>query len=266
VGLFETDFQQMAEMVHGVDGLVYMDGANLNALVGLIRPGDIGADIVHINLHKTFSTPHGGGGPGAGPVGVKQRLVPFLPLPRVIRDADGFRLLTRTEKSVGRLHPFLGNVGVILRAFAYLRSLGAEGLREVSRAAIVNANYLARQVEADYPAAHPGPFMHEFVTSLSWMKKHGVRNIDAAKRLLDYGFHAPTVSFPLIVPDCFMIEPTETESRASLDAFAAGMRRIADEVRTEPEVVTSAPHLTPVGRLDEAAAARTLRLKWEWTE
>ncbi len=264
LGLFETNFQEMAELIHGVDGLVYMDGANLNALIGLVRPGDIGADIVHINLHKTFSTPHGGGGPGAGPVGVKERLVPFLPLPRIIRKADGFHLLTEAPQSIGRLHPFLGNVGIIVRAFAYLRSLGAEGLSDVSRGAIVNANYLARMVAEDYPLSHPGPVMHEFVTSLSWMKRHGVKNSDAAKRLLDAGFHAPTVSFPLIVPDCFMIEPTETETRASLDAFAAALKKIAQEVRTQPEVVSSAPHWTPVGRLDEAAAARNLKLRWEW--
>jgi glycine dehydrogenase subunit 2 len=266
LGVFESDFQEMAAILHRVDGLVYMDGANLNALIGLVRPGDIGADIVHINLHKTFSTPHGGGGPGSGPVGVKEKLVAFLPVPRVVHDPDGFRLLHRAEHSVGRLHPFLCNAGIVLRAYAYLRSLGSEGLSEVSRGAILNANYLAAQVAEDYPAAVPGPFMHEFVSSLSWMKKHGVRNIDAAKRLLDDGFHAPTVSFPLIVPDCFMIEPTETETRASLDSFAESLKRIAEEARTSPEVVTSAPHWTPVGRLDEAAAARNLKLRWEWQE
>ena len=266
VGLFETRFQEMAELIHGVDGLDYMDGANLNALVGLVRPGDIGTDIVHINLHKTFSTPHGGGGPGAGPVGIKQALVPFLPLPRIVREDTVFRVLSDGPQSIGRLHPFFGNVGVILRAFVYLRSLGAEGLAEVSRGAILNANYLAKKVEADFPAAHAGPFMHEFVSSLSWMKKYGVRNIDAAKRLLDDGFHAPTVSFPLIVPDCFMIEPTETETRASLDRFAASMGKIAEEARGCPDILTSAPHWTPVGRLDEAGAARALKLRWDWKE
>jgi len=264
LGLFETNFQEMAELIHAVDGLVYMDGANLNALIGMVRPGDIGADIVHINLHKTFSTPHGGGGPGAGPVGVKAKLIPLLPLPRIVHDPDGFRFMESGEHSVGRLHFFHGNIGVILRAFAYLRSLGAEGLAEVSRGAIINANYLAKQIGSDFPPSHPGPYMHEFVASLSWMKKHGVKNIDAAKRLLDAGFHAPTVSFPLIVPDCFMIEPTETETRDSLDAFAEACRAIAREVRETPEVVTSAPHWTPMGRMDEAAAARTLKLRWQW--
>jgi glycine dehydrogenase subunit 2 len=266
VGLFENDFAEMAAMIHAVDGLVYMDGANLNALIGLIRPGDIGADIVHINLHKTFSTPHGGGGPGSGPVGVKERLIPFLPLPRIVRREEGYGLITEAKESIGRIHPFFGNVGIILRAFAYLRNLGAEGLAEVSRGAIINANYLAKKVEDDYPAANAGPCMHEFVSSLSWMKKYGVKNIDAAKRLLDHGFHAPTVSFPLIVHDCFMIEPTETETRANLDVFADALKHIADEVRSCPAVVTSAPHWTPVGRLDEAGAARTLKLRWEWTE
>ncbi len=270
LGLFETDFQAMAELIHSVDGLVYMDGANLNAMLGIVRPGDIGADIVHINLHKTFSTPHGGGGPGAGPVGVKEKLVPFLPVPRLVKRDGKVAVLGSGDpdgrRSVGRLHPFFGNVGIILRAFAYLRSLGSEGLVQVARGAVVNANYLAKAVEADYPASHPGPYMHEFVTSLSWMKKHGVKNIDAAKRLLDEGFHAPTVSFPLIVPDCFMIEPTETETRASLDSFAAALRKIAEEARTRPEVVTSAPHWTPVGRLDEAGAARNLKLRWEWKD
>jgi len=266
VGLYETDFREMAELIHGVDGLVYMDGANLNALIGLVRPGDIGADIVHINLHKTFSTPHGGGGPGAGPIGVKKSLVPFLPMPRIVSEGGAYKVLTGGEHAVDRLHPYFGNVGIILRAFAYLRGLGPEGLAAVSRAAIINANYLAKQVEQDYPTAHPGPCMHEFVTSLSWMKKHGVKNIDAAKRLLDEGYHAPTVSFPLIVPDCFMIEPTETETRASLDAFAEALRKIAEEVRQDPSMVISAPHWTPVGRLDEAGAARNLRLRWEWKD
>ena len=264
VGLFETRFQEMAELIHSVDGLVYMDGANLNALVGLVRPGDIGADIVHINLHKTFSTPHGGGGPGSGPVGVKAALARFLPVPRVVKEGDRFRWIEEAPDSVGRLHPFFGNVGIILRAYAYLRSLGPDGLAEVSRGAIVNANYLAKQVEEDYPASHPGPFLHEFVTSLAWMRKYGVKNIDAAKRLLDDGFHAPTVSFPLIVPDCFMIEPTETESRASLDSFALSMRNIAEEARSCPEILATSPHWTPVGRLDEAGAARALKLRWEW--
>jgi len=272
LGLFETRFQEMAELIHSVDGLVYMDGANLNALMGLVRPGEIGADMVHINLHKTFSTPHGGGGPGAGPVGVKKALIPFLPVPRIDREggegkgAARFRLLTEAEHSIGRLHPFYGNVGIIVRAFAYLRMLGPDGLAQVSRGAILNANYLAKKVAQDYPASHPGPYMHEFVSSLSWMKKYGVKNIDAAKRLLDDGFHAPTVSFPLIVHDCFMIEPTETEARGSLDAFAEALRRIADEARNCPDILTSAPHWTPVGRLDEAGAARTLKLRWTWPE
>ncbi|MDM7916032.1 MAG: aminomethyl-transferring glycine dehydrogenase subunit GcvPB [Candidatus Eisenbacteria bacterium] len=263
LGHFESEIREAADILHSVDGLLYMDGANLNAMLGLTRPGDMGADMVHINLHKTFSTPHGGGGPGAGPVGVKAKLIPFLPAP-VIEEADGrFYLDTDRPRSVGRLHPYAGNVGMILRAFAYLRSLGSDGLAEISRAAIVNANYLMKLVEADYPVAYPGPCMHEFVVSCTWMKKHGVKNIDVAKRLLDFGVHAPTVSFPLIVHDCLMIEPTESESRTSLDEFAGALRQIAREVREQPEIVTGAPHDTPVRRLDEGAAARNLIVRWE---
>ena len=262
LGLFETEIAEAAEILHRVDGLVYMDGANLNAMLGLARPGDMGADMVHINLHKTFSTPHGGGGPGAGPLGVKAKLEPFLPVP-VIAERDGrFRLDSDRPNSVGRLHPYAGNVGVILRAFAYIRSLGGDGLARISRGAILNANYLMKKIEEDYPVAHPGWCMHEFVSTLSWMKKQGVKNTDVAKRLLDFGVHAPTVSFPLIVPDCFMIEPTESESPASLDRYAEIMREIAREVREEPETVREAPHATPVRRLDEAGAARNLRIRW----
>jgi glycine dehydrogenase subunit 2 len=262
LGHFESEIVEAAKIIHDVDGLVYMDGANLNAMLGLTRPGDMGADLVHINLHKTFSTPHGGGGPGSGPVGVKEKLVPFLPVP-IVGEKDGrYFLDSDRPRSIGRLHPYLGNVGIILRAFAYMRSLGSEGLTRVSRAAIVNANYLMRQIEADYPVAHPGACMHEFVVTCTWMKKHGVKNIDVAKRLLDYGVHAPTVSFPLIVPDCLMIEPTESESRASLDSFAEILREIAREVREEPQTVIDAPHDTPVRRLDEGSAARNLVVRW----
>ncbi len=262
LGLFENEIVETAEILHDVDGLVYMDGANLNAMLGILRPGDMGADIVHINLHKTFSTPHGGGGPGAGPLGIKKKLEPFLPVPIIVeRDGHYFLDWDRPE-SVGRLHPYLGNVGVILRAFAYLRTVGGEGLERISRGAILNANYLMQKIAADYPVAYPGRCMHEFVISCSWMKKYGVKNIDVAKRLLDFGVHAPTVSFPLIVPDCLMIEPTETESLGSLDAFASAMCEIAREVRASPETVRGAPHSTPVRRLDEGSAARKLVVRW----
>lgn len=262
LGLFEEGIGAIAERIHAVDGLVYMDGANLNALMGLVRVGEMGVDAVHTNLHKTFSTPHGGGGPGGGPVGVSRKLEPMLPVPLVQREGDRFVLTTDRPLSIGRVHPYYGNVGVIVRALAYIRSLGPEGLRAVSRAAIVNANYLKKKVDPIFPVAKPGACMHEFVSSLAWTRTYGVRNIDVAKRLLDYGFHAPTVSFPLIVPDAFMIEPTETETRESLDRFAGALRQIAEEVRGNPELVRTAPHATAVGRLDEAAAARGLKVRW----
>lgn len=263
LGLFESEIEEAARVIHAVDGLLYMDGANLNAMLGLTRPGDMGADIVHINLHKTFSTPHGGGGPGAGPIAIKAKLAPFLPTP-VIAEKDGaFRLDEDLPHTVGRLHPYVGNVGIILRAYAYLRAIGSDGLARVSRGAIVNANYLMKLVENDYPVAYPGACMHEFVVSCTWMKKHGVKNIDVAKRMLDFGVHAPTVSFPLIVHDCLMIEPTESESRASLDCLAEYLREIAREAREEPDTVKNAPLDTPVRRLDEGGAARNLIVRWQ---
>jgi glycine dehydrogenase subunit 2 len=262
LGLFERDIRAIAERIHAVDGLVYMDGANLNALVGLARPGDMGVDIVHLNLHKTFSTPHGGGGPGAGPVAVRAPLEELLPVPLVAREGERYRIVAARPHTIGRLHPYFGNVGVIVRAYAYIRSLGPEGLRAVSRAAIVNANYLMKKVDGAFPVAKREACMHEFVSTCVWTRQHEVRNIDVAKRLLDYGFHAPTVSFPLIVPDALMIEPTETETRASLDRFAAALHAIAAEVRERPADVRAAPTCTPIGRLDEAEAARRLRLRW----
>ncbi len=263
LGLFEREFGQVAEAIHAVDGLVYMDGANLNALMGIARPGDMGVDVVHTNLHKTFSTPHGGGGPGSGPVGVSEKLEPFLPVPRVERRQDRFVLSADHPHTVGRLHPFYGNAGVIVRAYAYIRELGPQGLAAVSRAAIVNANYLMKKVDPIFPVPKREPCMHEFVASLAWTREHGVKNMDVAKRLLDYGFHAPTVSFPLIVPDAFMVEPTETETQATLDRFAEALAEIAEEVRRDPETVRGAPHETRVSRLDEAGAARTLKVRWE---
>jgi glycine dehydrogenase subunit 2 len=263
LGYFETEMPRIAEWIHDVGGLVYMDGANLNALVGWIRPGDLGADIVHINLHKTFSTPHGGGGPGAGPLGVKKELVPYLPVPTVVAEGGSYRLDWERPKSVGKLHPYIGNIGVILRAWAYMRTLGAEGLSDVSRAAITNANYLLELVRDAFPPARQGACMHEFVVTTQPYKKHGVRNMDFAKRLLDFGFHAPTVSFPLIVPECLMVEPTESERPDTLERFAEVLETIAREAEASPDVLRGAPHETPVGRLDEAEAARNLRLRWE---
>jgi glycine dehydrogenase subunit 2 len=266
LGLFETGIREIADRIHAVDGLVYMDGANLNALLGLALPGAMGVDVVHLNLHKTFSTPHGGGGPGAGPVVVTKKLEPFLPIPVIEKRGEVFQLTLDRPQSIGPLHPWCGNVGVIVRACAYLRSLGGEGLRAVTRAAIINANYLMKKVDGAFPVAKPEACMHEFISTCAWTRAHGVRNIDVAKRLLDYGFHAPTVSFPLIVPDALMVEPTETETRRTLDRFAEALHAIAREVREAPETVKQAPHSTCVGRLDEVAAARRLRVRWQAPE
>ena len=263
LGLFEDGICRIAEKIHAVDGLVYLDGANLNAFVGLATAGAMGVDCIHINLHKTFSTPHGGGGPGAGPVAVSAALAPYLPVPRVVKEGDAYRLVTEAPRALGRLHPYLGNVGVILRAWAYIRTLGPDGLRAVARAAIVNANYLRVRVDPIFPVDKREHCMHEFVSTLAWTRKHEVKNIDVAKRILDFGFHAPTVSFPLIVPDAFMIEPTETETPETLDLFTDALAQIAEEIRESPDVVRGAPHTTFVGRLDEAGAARNLRVRYE---
>jgi glycine dehydrogenase subunit 2 len=264
LGLFERDIERITAAVHGVGGLVYYDGANLNAIMGRTRPGDMGFDIVHINTHKTFATPHGGGGPGAGPVGVVERLVPFLPVPRVERDPDGYRLVEEVAGSVGRMHGFHGNIGVLVRAYVYVFLHGREGLREVSDRAVLNANYLAALVRDTFPLAFPdAPPMHEFVASAARLEHEtGIRALDVAKRLIDLGFHPSTVYFPLVVDEAMMIEPTETESKETLDAFAAALQRAAEEAHTEPDLLHAAPTTTPVGRLDEARAARHLVLRW----
>jgi glycine dehydrogenase subunit 2 len=263
LGLFEVHCREIAAIVREGGGLLYMDGANLNALLGVSRPGDLGVDAVHFNLHKTFSTPHGGGGPGAGPVGVGARLEPFLPVPIVERDADGrYYFDYDRPESIGKVLAYYGHFGVMVRALTYILTLGEDGLKQVTRRAVVNANYLLRKLEPHFQVPYPGPCMHEFVLSGRRQKDVGVRTLDMAKRLLDYGVHAPTVYFPLIVPEALMIEPTETESKASLDAFADALIRIAAEARSDPDVVRTAPHTTPVGRLDETAAARNPCLRW----
>jgi glycine dehydrogenase subunit 2 len=262
LGLFERDIERIVGMVHDAGGLIYMDGANMNALLGIVRPGEIGIDIMHVNLHKTFSTPHGGGGPGAGPVGVSEQLADFLPVPRVVCEDGRFALSYESQKTIGRVHPYYGNFNVFVKAYAYIRTLGARGLREVSENAILNANYLMSLVQKSYHVAFPGPCMHEFVASAVNLKKHGVKTVDVAKRLLDYGLHAPTVYFPLIVDEALMIEPVETESKETLDHFAGVMNRIAAEAKENPELLHEAPHSTPVRRLDEAAAARTPDICW----
>lgn len=256
LGIFESRIGDILQMAHERGALCYMDGANLNALLGRARPGDFGFDIMHVNLHKTFSTPHGGGGPGAGPVGVKAHLVPYLPGPRVVADGERYHLRTGSSTSVGAIHSYYGNFAVYLRALVYIVRHGAEGLRRVSATANLNANYLASRLSELYPIPYGSRCMHEFVASGEPYKKHGVRTIDIAKRLLDFGFHAPTIYFPLIVKEALMIEPTETESKETLDEFVGVLERIAREAAEDPESLKSAPRRTPVRRLDEVAANR----------
>ena len=262
LGLFEREIVEVVRIVHDAGALVYMDGANMNALLGIVRPGDIGIDIMHVNLHKTFSTPHGGGGPGSGPVGVNEELADFLPVPRVIKEDEGYILSYNSDKTVGRVHSYFGNFNVFVKAYAYIRTLGARGLKQVALDSILNANYLMNRLEGTYSLKYPGPCMHEFVLSARNLKKNGVRTSDVAKRLLDYGLHAPTVYFPLIVEEALMIEPVETESRETLDGFAEVMERIAQEAKENPELLMEAPRHTPVRRLDEAEAARNPDLQW----
>src|SRR5262245_47698672 len=265
LGLFEEEIERVTEAVHRIGGLVYYDGANLNAILGRCRPGDMGFDIVHINTHKTFATPHGGGGPGAGPVGVTEELVPFLPVPRVERREDGAFVLDReAPESIGRMHGLLGNFGVLVRAYAYVFLHGGDGLREVAERSVLNANYLAERVKGAYPLAHPeGRPMHEFVATARKLKDEtGIRAMDVAKRVIDLGYHPSTVYFPLVVEEAMMVEPTETETLESLDAFAEALLRAHREAHEDPELLHEAPVTTPVRRLDEARAARQLTLRW----
>jgi glycine dehydrogenase subunit 2 len=266
LGLFEENVARVCEIVHAGGGLVYGDGANLNALLGVARPGDLGIDVMHFNLHKTFSTPHGGGGPGAGPVGVKNILEPYLPVPVVRRldesEGGGFGLDYEFPHSIGRLHGSFGNVGMFVRAFAYLRSLGPEGLRRCAEMAVLNANYLLARLRGVYHLPFDRPAMHEFVLSDRNLESTGVTTVDLAKRLIDYGYHPPTIYFPLIVHGAIMIEPTESESLEGLDRFAEAMLSIEREARENPEQVKSAPHRTRHSRLDETRAARRPVLRW----
>ena len=257
LGLFNPKVKQIADLIHGVDGLMYYDGANLNALLGRCRPGDIGFDIVHVNLHKTFATPHGGGGPGAGPVGVVNKLVPYLPVSIVCERDDGSHYLDYDRpKSIGYVAPFYGNFAIILRAYAYMLMLGREGLLRVSENAVLNANYVMSKLQAAYRVPYERICKHECVLSASKQAANGVRAMDIAKALMDRGFHPPTVYFPLTVEEAMMIEPTETESKETLDAFVETMLEIADLAEKDPQAVTGCPRTTPVGRLDEVAAAR----------
>jgi len=262
LGIFERQVGEIARIVHEAGALLYLDGANLNALVGLASPGSMGFDFAHINLHKTFSTPHGGGGPGGGVLCVREELAPYLPSPVLERSGDRWRWNHDRPRSIGRVHSYYGNFGMLVRALSYVKSLGASGLAEVSREAILNANYLKARLAEAYEPSQPGYCMHEFVVSASRQKARGVRALDIAKRILDFGMHAPTTYFPLIVEEALMIEPTETETKASLDAFADVLLTIDRESKEDPERVKRAPTETPVRRLDEARAARKLTLTW----
>jgi len=269
LGLFEERVEEVCAMIHEHGGLMYGDGANMNALLGIARPGDLGFDVLHYNLHKTFSTPHGGGGPGSGPVGASESLADFLPAPVVGIDTGGsdavFYTFLNPPKTIGRVKAFYGHFGVMVRAYTYIRMLGAEGLRRVAEYAVLNANYLKERLKGTYPLPYDRTCMHEFVLAgpPRDVREAGVHTMDVAKRLMDYGFHPPTVYFPLIVEEALMIEPTETESKETLDAFADALLHIVEEARDDPELLHQAPHRAPVRRLDEVQAARDLILRWE---
>lgn len=266
LGVFEVDIKKIAEIVHNKGGFVYMDGANMNALVGISRPGDMDVDVIHLNLHKTFSTPHGGGGPGAGPVGVKRVLDPYLPIPVIERREKKYVLDFDRPKSIGRIRSFFGNYLVVVKALAYILALGPGGLKEVAEIAVLNSNYIRKSLEKDYHLKYTTPTLHECVFSDKYQREYGVQNIDIAKRLIDYGVHPPTMSFPLIVHGALMTEPTETESKRDLDIFIEAMKKIAQEAKEKPEILKSAPHTSYVRRLDETSAARNPVLRWEETK
>jgi len=264
LGIFEDQVQEIAEILHQKGALLYMDGANLNALLGISRPGDMGFDIVHVNLHKTFSTPHGGGGPGSGPIAVVSRLEPFLPVPRIEKRENKFIRNYDFPDSIGKIHSFFGNFSIMIRAYCYIRIMGPAGLRETAENAILNANYLRKKLEKNYYMPYKQASMHEFVLSGVWQKEKGAKTLDIAKRLLDFGFHAPTIYFPLIVKEALMIEPTESENLESLNEFAETLINISQEIEKNPEIVTSAPHTTPVRRLDEVKASRELDVRYKF--
>ena len=264
LGLFEEHIVEVEEIVHGAGGQLYMDGANFNAILGVTRPGDQGFDVMHFNLHKTFTTPHGGGGPGAGAVGVKAHLAPFLPVPVIERRGERLVLDYERPKSIGKIRAFYGNFGNLVRAYTYLRSMGADGLRQIAEVAVLNANYMLARLRDRFDLPYDRRCKHEFVLSGRRQKHdYGVSTRDMAKRMLDYGFHAPTIYFPLIVEEAIMIEPTETESKQTLDEFVEAMREIDREAAEQPDLVREAPHTTPVRRLDEVRAARQPDLRWK---
>ncbi len=264
LGLFDGNVAEIASMVHEAGGQLYYDGANANAVLGITRPGDMGFDVVHFNLHKTCSTPHGGGGPGSGPIGVKDHLVAFLPGPLPAKNEQGYYWQDPGPQSIGKVRANKGNFGVLVRAYAYIRTYGPQGLLHVAQSAILNANYLKHELSADYNIAYPQTCQHEFIATAERQKEEsGVTALDVAKRLLDFGMYAPTIYFPLIVHEALMIEPTETETRETLDFFVSVMQQIAEESRTHPEIVKTAPHTSPVGRLDQTLAARKPNLRWQ---
>jgi len=263
LGLFEKNIKEICRIVHEAGGLVYMDGANMNALVGIARPGDMGVDVIHLNLHKTFSTPHGGGGPGCGPCCCTSELEPFLPVPRIVKNDERFSLNFAYPQSIGRVKAFFGNYGMMLRALAYIQTHGFDGLREATEAAVLNARYIANGLVSDYDKPFDSPPMHEVVFTDKRQSRKGVHTLDIAKRLIDYGFHPMTIYFPLIVQGAMLIEPTESVGRQELDQFIEAMRSIAREALEDPELVLNAPHDTRIGRLDEAAAARKPVLRWK---
>jgi glycine dehydrogenase subunit 2 len=263
LGLFEENIKQIAEIVHKGGGIVYCDGANLNAVMGLMKLGDMGIDVVQLNLHKTFSTPHGGGGPGSGPLAVKEILAQYLPAPRVVKSEDAYSLDYKIEKSIGRLKAFYGHFSVMVRAYTYIRRMGPEGLRAVSELAILNANYIKERLKADFHLPYDRTCMHECVLSDKFQGEHDVTTLDIAKRLIDYGYHPPTIYFPLIVHGAMMIEPTETEDLQTIDSFIDAMKSIAKEARETPELVKGAPYSTKTSRVDETRAARKPILRWQ---
>ena len=263
LGLFERNIKEICKIVHDAGGLVYMDGANMNALVGVARPGDMGVDVIHLNLHKTFSTPHGGGGPGSGPCCCTSELEPFLPVPRIVKKDEKFRLDFNQPRSIGRVKAFFGNYGMMLRALAYIQTHGNDGLREATEAAVLNARYIAHGLVSDYEKPFDNPPMHEVVFTDKLQSRKGVHTLDIAKRLIDYGFHPMTIYFPLIVQGAMLIEPTESVGHQELDQFIEAMRSIAQEAVEDPDLVRNAPHSTRIGRLDEAAAARKPILRWK---
>ncbi|MFB9973057.1 glycine dehydrogenase subunit 2 [Allobacillus sp. SKP2-8] len=263
LGLFEEEILEMAEVVHGAGGRLYYDGANLNAIMGYARPGDMGFDVVHLNLHKTFTGPHGGGGPGSGPVGVSEEMAKFLPKPVLTKEDDQFTFDYDRPDSIGRIKPYYGNFGINVRAYTYIRSMGPDGLKQVSENAVLNANYMMRRLQGEFELPFDQHCKHEFVISGKKQKKLGVRTLDMAKRLLDFGFHPPTIYFPLNVEEAMMAEPTETESKETLDEFIDALISISNEAKEDPEIVQEAPHTTVVSRMDETLAARKPVLRYE---